>query len=161
MPTSLAVSVSPRHSIWILIIYFADIIECMANSDNVIRAGLTPKLRDIPNLVNTLTYAAAPASRHVVKPLPFTASSASTLYDPPISEFSVVTTTLAPGQTEGHRKIDGPSITIAVGGKGKIRWTDGSLDVVRGEVVFIGADIAIDLSAAEEKFEIYRAFVEV
>src|ERR1700722_11977479 len=27
-----------------------DIIECMANSDNVIRAGLTPKLRDIPNL---------------------------------------------------------------------------------------------------------------
>ena len=44
-------------------IYIADIIECMANSDNVIRAGLTPKLRDIPNLVNTLTYAAAPLLR--------------------------------------------------------------------------------------------------
>jgi mannose-6-phosphate isomerase len=27
-------------------IYLADIIECMANSNNVIRAGLTPKLRD-------------------------------------------------------------------------------------------------------------------
>ncbi|KAI0257034.1 mannose-6-phosphate isomerase [Lactifluus subvellereus] len=37
----------------------ANIIECMANSDNVIRAGLTPKLRDIPNLLGTLTYRSA------------------------------------------------------------------------------------------------------
>jgi len=133
----------------------------MANSDNVIRAGLTPKLRDIPNLVNTLTYTAAPASRHVVKPLPFSTSSASTLYDPPITEFSVVTTALSPGQTERHRAIDGPSIAIVVGGKGNIQWDNGSLDTVRGEVVFIGADSAIDLVAVgEEKFEIYRAFVE-
>ena len=144
-----------------LIIRTTDIIECMANSDNVIRAGLTPKLRDIPNLVNTLTYTAAPASRHVVKPLPFSASSASTLYDPPITEFSVVTTVLSPGQTECHRAIDGPSIAIVVGGKGKIQWDHDSLDMVRGEVVFIGADSAIDLVAAgEETLEIYRAFVE-
>jgi mannose-6-phosphate isomerase len=141
--------------------YIADIIECMANSDNVIRAGLTPKLRDIPNLVNTLTYAAAPASRHVVKPLPFSTSLTSTLYNPPIPEFSVVATTLTPGQAEGHRAIDGPSITIVVGGKGKVQWANGSLDVVRGEVIFIGAGTTIDLLATGEKFEIYRAFVEV
>jgi len=140
--------------------YIADIIECMANSDNVIRAGLTPKLRDIPNLVNTLTYAAAPASRHVVKPLPFSTSLTSTLYDPPIPEFSVVATALTSGQTEGHRAIDGPSITIVVGGKGKVQWVNGSLDVVRGEVIFIGAGTTIDLLATGEKFEIYRAFVE-
>ncbi|KAN0124351.1 mannose-6-phosphate isomerase [Russula decolorans] len=141
-----------------------DIIECMANSDNVIRAGLTPKLRDIPNLVNTLTYAAAPASHHVVKPLPFSDSSASTLYDPPISEFSVVNTALASGQTETHRAIDGPSIAIIASGKGKIQWSNGSLDVVRGEAVFVGANTAINLFAAgeeDEKLEIYRAFVEV
>lgn len=142
-------------------LYLADIIECMANSDNVIRAGLTPKLRDLPNLVNTLTYTAAPASRHVVKPLPFSATSASTLYDPPITEFSVVTTALSPGQTERHRIIDGPSIMIVVGGTGKIQWDNSTLDVVRGEVVFIGADSAIGLVAAgEEEFKIYRAFVE-
>jgi mannose-6-phosphate isomerase len=136
----------------------------MANSDNVIRAGLTPKLRDIPNLANTLTYAAAPASRHVVKPLPFSGSLASTLYDPPISEFSVVSTTLTPGQTEGHRAIDGPSIAIITGGKGKLQWSGGSLGVVRGETIFVGANTAIDLFAAgekDEKLEIYRAFVEV
>ncbi|KAF8798466.1 RmlC-like cupin [Phlegmacium glaucopus] len=42
-------------------------IECMANSDNVMRAGLTPKLRDIPNLISNLTYTASP-SKHVVEP---------------------------------------------------------------------------------------------
>ena len=33
-----------------------DIVECMATSDNVIRAGLTPKLRDTAVLCNSLTY---------------------------------------------------------------------------------------------------------
>lgn len=136
----------------------------MANSDNVIRAGLTPKLRDIPNLVNTLTYAAAPASHHVVKPLPFSDSSTSTLYDPPIPEFSVLNTTLTSGQTEVHRAIDGPSIAIIASGKGKIQWSNDTLDVVRGEAIFISANTAISLFAAgekDEKLEIYRAFVEV
>ena len=138
----------------------------MANSDNVIRAGLTPKLRDIPNLVKTLTYTAAPASRHVVKPLPFSASFASTLYDPPIPEFSVVNTILTPGQTEGHREIDGPSIALIASGKGKLQWSSGTLDVARGEAIFVGANTAVDFFAAgeegeSEKLEIYRAFVEV
>ncbi|PIA33301.1 hypothetical protein AQUCO_04100015v1 [Aquilegia coerulea] len=31
-------------------------IECMATSDNVVRAGLTPKLRDVPTLCSMLTY---------------------------------------------------------------------------------------------------------
>jgi Phosphomannose isomerase type I len=31
-------------------------IECMVNSNKVIRAGVTPELRDIPNLVSNLTY---------------------------------------------------------------------------------------------------------
>merc|ERR1712038_333673 len=33
-----------------------EIIECMACSDNVVRAGLTPKFKDVPNLVSMLTY---------------------------------------------------------------------------------------------------------
>ena len=37
-------------------------VECMATSDNVVRAGLTPKLRDVPTLTAMLTYAqGAPA----------------------------------------------------------------------------------------------------
>ncbi|OBZ77683.1 Mannose-6-phosphate isomerase [Grifola frondosa] len=59
-----------------------DIVECMATSDNVIRAGLTPKLRDIPNLISGLTYTAAHWSKHLVKPIQFASASHTTLYDP-------------------------------------------------------------------------------
>lgn len=39
-----------------------DCVECMACSDNVVRAGLTPKLKDVPTLVSMLTYSwVAPA----------------------------------------------------------------------------------------------------
>jgi mannose-6-phosphate isomerase len=31
-------------------------IECMATSDNVVRAGLTPKYRDVQTLCSVLTY---------------------------------------------------------------------------------------------------------
>ncbi len=33
-----------------------NIVECMANSDNVVRAGLTPKFKDVKQLINILTY---------------------------------------------------------------------------------------------------------
>ncbi len=33
-----------------------DILECMACSDNVVRLGLTPKYRDVPTLLEMLTY---------------------------------------------------------------------------------------------------------
>lgn len=35
---------------------FGECIECMATSDNVVRAGLTPKYRDVKTLCSMLTY---------------------------------------------------------------------------------------------------------
>jgi len=67
-----------------------DIIECMATSDNVVRAGLTPKLRDVPTLISMLTYTSAPPHAQLLRPEPFDGSGGKTmLYDPPIEEFSV------------------------------------------------------------------------
>ncbi|KAG6805072.1 hypothetical protein H0H87_005088, partial [Tephrocybe sp. NHM501043] len=106
----------------------------MANSDNVIRAGLTPKLRDIPNLIATLTYTSLPASEQLVSPSPFPSPAAasspqtprtSTLYDPPIPEFSVVQTKLPREGEETHRAIDGPSIAIVTDGAGAVSWGGG------------------------------------
>ena len=37
-----------------------DVVECMAASDNVVRAGLTPKFKDVTTLVSMLTYNFAP-----------------------------------------------------------------------------------------------------
>lgn len=142
-------------------------IECMANSDNVIRAGLTPKLRDVPNLVSTLTYTAAPPSVHFVQTKFFGTSEkgASTLYDPPIPEFSVVQVRLTAGEIEQHRGIDGPSVAIITDGSGVIEYGNRgdmqTLKVSVGDVVFIGASVEVSLGAAGEGMAMYRAFVEV
>jgi len=142
-----------------------DIVECMATSDNVIRAGLTPKLRDIPNLVSGLTYEAAPCDKHQVNPTPFGSSSHTTLYDPPIPEFSVLQVSLQPGETESHRVIEGPSVSIVTEGSGVVTWkwddTTEKMEVSKGEVFFIGSGNLVGFEASDMKgLTIYRAFVE-
>ncbi|KAF8153993.1 mannose-6-phosphate isomerase [Crassisporium funariophilum] len=136
-------------------------IECMANSDNVIRAGLTPKLRDIPNLVSGLTYNASRPSKHIVEPKPFFSAENSTLYDPPIPEFSVVQVKLPGGKKETHPALKGPSIAIVTEGQGDVRYGKEVLEVGLGDVVFIGAGTEIELrSGGDGQLVIYRAFVE-
>lgn len=145
-------------------------VECMANSDNVIRAGLTPKLRDIPALVSGLTYIAGDPKKHVVKhrdfppSIPRTSIVPSVLYDPPIPEFSVIQTKLYPDRTEKHRAVRGPSIAIVTGGKGWISWKkqdQEKLEVGLGDVFFVGANTEITVeSEGNTVLVIYRAFVE-
>ncbi len=58
-------------------------LECMTNSDNVIRAGLTPKLIDVPNMLATLDFKRSGVT--LMKP---SASSART-FAPPGASFQV------------------------------------------------------------------------
>ncbi|KHJ74912.1 phosphomannose isomerase type I, partial [Oesophagostomum dentatum] len=62
-----------------------DCIECMACSDNTIRAGLTPKFKDIQTLCSNLTYA---MSGPPIFPHKETAPGVE-LYAPPVPEFAV------------------------------------------------------------------------
>ncbi|KXN90326.1 Mannose-6-phosphate isomerase [Leucoagaricus sp. SymC.cos] len=143
---------------------YGECMECMANSDNVIRAGLTPKLRDVPNLVATLTYESSKASKHMVSPRPLGADSKfSTLYDPPIPEFSVIKADILAGEIEKHPKLDGPSIVIVTEGRGSIQWTGGEerdLELGVGEVFYVGAGAEISIRAGGTKCVVYRAFAE-
>ncbi len=129
----------------------------MANSDNVIRAGLTPKLRDIPNLIGGLTYVSADASRHRVQPTMF-ASPASMLYDPPIPEFSVVQVKLSQGEEE-HRAVSGPSLVVVTEGEGRVSWSGESLEINEGDVFFIGAETPATFGTTDG-LVMYRALVE-
>lgn len=135
----------------------------MANSDNVIRAGLTPKLRDVPNLISGLTYNAAEPSKHTVKPGSFYSSALSTLYDPPIPEFSVVQVKVPTGAMETHPKLDGPSIVIVTEGGGSVNWGNETLGLGQGDVFFVGAGTEISMTNGKgpgEDFILYRAYVE-
>jgi mannose-6-phosphate isomerase len=134
----------------------------MANSDNVIRAGLTPKLRDIPNLIAGLTYEPAEGSQHQVQPTPYASSdNVSTLYDPPVPEFAVVQVLLPSNGKTVHPAVGGPSLAIVTSGSGQVAWgKDGQAEAVStGDVVFIGADTETQLSTSDG-LTLYRAFVE-
>lgn len=165
MPTSpavrhLCVSFGAGIDVW-----ESDIVECMATSDNVVRAGLTPKLRDVPTLTSMLTYSYGPASTQLMKPEPFRSCRHTTLYDPPIDEFSVLLTALSPGQADAHPPLEGPSIMIVTEGKGKIQvGKDKQASDVdfTGQVYFVapGEDVVFTADAGST-FVVYRAFVEV
>jgi mannose-6-phosphate isomerase len=165
-----------------------DIIECMASSDNVIRAGFTPKFKDVPTLTSSLTYAyASPESQK----LPAAVYSYATLdaaaykrgvevelYDPPIEEFAVVRAAFPAGSPEPangspatpskagkvtFEPIDGPSIVICTSGKGTIAVGPKSEPLKAGFVYFVGATAQLVLEAEDsvEEFVSFRAFCEL
>jgi len=61
----------------------------MACSDNVVRAGLTPKFKDVTTLCEILDYRCRPASANIFQSRPDPMDSFVTLYDPPVPEFTV------------------------------------------------------------------------
>lgn len=136
-----------------------DIIECMATSDNVVRAGLTPKLRDVETLISMLTYEAGPASKQLLQPTKFTDDGTTMLYDPPIGEFSVLKIELEEKASTLHRAVDGPSLCVVTEGEGSVSCGDGEEKIGKGDVFFVAAGKEVKWVAGE-KLEVFRAFVE-
>lgn len=134
-----------------------------SSADNVVRAGLTPKLRDVPTLTSMLTYTSSPPSEQVLPPVGFRSTKYTTLYDPPIEEFAVLLTNLASGQAEHFEAIDGPSILIftELESKAVVKSEGVEVEVGRaGQVFFVGAGVEVDVEAKGGKVTAYRAFVE-
>ncbi|KAH8671624.1 mannose-6-phosphate isomerase [Xylariales sp. PMI_506] len=152
-----------------------DIIECMAASDNVVRAGFTPKFKDVQTLVDMLTYEYAPIDEQKMEPkeypyvtlnrTAYSSGSDSILYDPPIDEFSVIRTKLnGSGSKATFDPIDGPSILICTSGKGKISVGPTFQEIKEGWVYFVGASAELVLESEGEQgdeFITFKAFCEV
>lgn len=150
-----------------------DIVECMASSDNVVRAGFTPKFKDTPTLTAMLTYDYSPIDEQKMEPAPYgdckfnarayTSASEALLYDPPIEEFSVVRTVLgSEGSKVTFEAIQGPSIVICTEGSGKISVGPKVEEMKEGYVYFVGATAELVLeSEGEEQFVTFKAFCEL
>lgn len=146
-----------------------DIIECMAASDNVVRAGLTPKFKDVPTLIDMLTYSYAPIEEQKMHPVDYpyvtmnvtaySSGSSTTLYDPPIEEFSVVKTDLEKkGSRVTFEPIQGPSILICTSGNGKISVGPKTEEVRTGYVYFVGASAEAIIESTDEGDEVFTTF---
>lgn len=136
----------------------------MATSDNVVRAGLTPKLRDVPTLTSMLTYTYGPADSQRMDPKPFRSPSQHTTeYNPPIEEFSVLLIDTTDAGKEEHPGLDGPSILIITElhdqSGAKMIFDGQEVEIKsRGQTFFVGAGTKLEI---EGKMIAYRAFVEV
>ncbi|EPE02644.1 mannose-6-phosphate isomerase [Ophiostoma piceae UAMH 11346] len=153
-----------------------DIIECMAASDNVVRAGFTPKFKDVSTLTSMLTYNYAPIDEQKMYPVDYpyatlnraaySSGSESTLYNPPIEEFSVVRTALKSKDAKVTLDaVSGPSIIICTGGRGTIAVGPKVETIEEGYVFFVGATAETVMQAGSlndgEEFETFLAFCEI
>ncbi|OQE18111.1 hypothetical protein PENFLA_c022G08842 [Penicillium flavigenum] len=155
-----------------------DIIECMASSDNVVRAGFTPKFKDVDTLTKMLTYSYAPIEEQkiqatdypyaILNATAYSSASSAILYDPPIDEFSVVKTDLnRTGAKATFDGIEGPSVFICTRGKGKITVGNKTEEVQEGYVFFVGAtaECVVENTGSgegdDDVFTTYKAFCEL
>ncbi|KAH6983370.1 mannose-6-phosphate isomerase [Ilyonectria sp. MPI-CAGE-AT-0026] len=152
-----------------------DIMECMASSDNVVRAGFTPKFKDVTTLVDMLTYNFAPIDQQKMTPTEYpyvtlnrngySSGSSVELYDPPIDEFAVVRALLrGDGAKATFESLDGPSIIICTSGKGRISVGPTSAEMKEGYVYFVGATAECVLESEggeDDEFITFKAFCEI
>lgn len=127
-----------------------EIIECMATSDNVIRAGLTPKLRDTDALCGSLTYT---QGRPPVMTGEMDKERFLAVYRPPFQEFEVWRFNPSAGATVELPKTKGPLIMLVQQGAGSL--TAGgeggsSREVSRGQVLFVAAGTALKVLASSD-----------
>jgi mannose-6-phosphate isomerase len=102
-------------------------IEVMANSDNVVRAGLTPKHVDVPLLLRLADTRPAPAARPQVAH-----SGAAVTLTAPADEFALTMV------TDGTVTVPaGPRIVVVVQGSATIEAGAESARLSRGQSVFL------------------------
>ncbi len=109
-------------------------IEIMANSDNVLRGGLTPKHVDVPELMKVLDF--SPGDQPVLHGDP--GADGEWVYRTPAPEFR-----LSRLEPEGRRRNithDGPQVLLTVDGLIEVSDEHGrSLSVPRGRSVWVSA----------------------
>jgi mannose-6-phosphate isomerase len=116
-------------------------VELLANSDNVVRAGLTPKHIDVPELLK-LTDPAAEVP--VIDPRPI--GGGVSVYDSPAPEFHLYRAELGAGEV-ALPAAGGPRIVLCVEGDGVLQSNAGTLKVTRGESCYLSAaDAAVSAS---------------
>lgn len=110
-------------------------LEVMANSDNVLRAGLTPKYIDIPELVANVKFVAKPADQLLTTPV----KHGTELDFPiPVEDFAFSLHDLSAQETAISQQS--AAILFCVEGEAVLSKGEQRLVLKPGESAFIGAD---------------------
>ncbi|MFE5645391.1 mannose-6-phosphate isomerase, class I [Rhodococcus sp. NPDC056516] len=132
-------------------------VEIMANSDNVLRGGLTPKHVDVPELLRVLDFVGADIE--VLDPAPAPGSGRYE-YVTPAPEFRLTRLEFDSNSTDLVVDSSGPRILICTDGAVTATCGADTLDLDRGRAAWIAADEpAIHLSARTPTAQVFSAVV--
>ena len=108
-------------------------VEIMANSDNVVRGGLTPKHIDVPTLLELL-------DPEPITPAPVPVDDGT--YRTPAPEFAL--TRLEP---RSERAVAGPAIVLAVTDRSTVEDPNGVIELGPTEAVWVGVGERVTVTA--------------
>ena len=140
-------------------------VEVMASSDNVVRAGLTPKFKDVPTLLEMLTYRTEDGLAQASRPGNHLSVQC---YAAPAwcQEFSLMRVELVGGVSGGHRREvtlpTPPSLVLAIvtNGSGTVLGqpvSKGATFMVPHSAVSDGLHIAAKEGAGTDTFSVFLA----
>jgi mannose-6-phosphate isomerase len=137
-------------------------IEVMANSDNVLRGGLTPKHVDVPELLRVLDF--APAREVTLRPKT-SEDGMETVYETPAPEFSVSVLGID-GDLLGHEvdapsRHDGPQILLCTEGSAVLHAKSSVVTLERGAAAWVSADDGPIRLVAHRPTKLFRATVGI
>jgi mannose-6-phosphate isomerase class I len=130
-------------------------VELMANSDNVLRGGLTPKHVDVDELLATLSFMDA----HPAILEGRTNSETGSSYETPAEEFALERIEVATGLPHGGGRAHGPDCLIVIEGAAALLSGGRALEMTRGAISLVPAGLAYSVAARTPRAVLYRAGV--
>lgn len=130
-------------------------VELMANSDNVLRAGLTPKHIDVTELLRICSIAPSRAEEFMITPE--TLANGEIRFATPFTEFELTEVSPAPAQAI-HWAAATPEILFCYEGAAVLRTGDDhSLELQRGESVLLLPGSSLALHAGAQGARCFKA----
>ena len=146
-------------SVIYLVISFADMVECMACSDNVVRAGLTPKYVDKDTLCQMLTYNMKSAQENLFVSAVHPLCPYVQVYEPPVTDFGVHRIIIpVSGEHFTLPVIPGPSTMVVICGVLQMECCGVVESLHKGIVIFLPANRSVRFINCTESAMVFRAY---
>jgi mannose-6-phosphate isomerase len=130
-------------------------VELMANSDNVLRGGLTPKHVDVPELMVTLAFESGPP--RVLEGVRLSATE--TVYHTTAEEFELSCIDADAGKPHTGAAANGPDSLIVLSGAATVRSGQLAFTLRRGDVILVPHAVEYVIEAIDGRARLFKAAV--
>jgi mannose-6-phosphate isomerase len=128
-------------------------VELMANSDNVLRGGLTTKHVDVPELLRILTFeGGTPEIMDGAQ-----VSGQERVYKTPAEEFELSRISVAARERYVGEAVYGPKELLVLRGSGIVTSGDNSLALERGSIAFAPSGSQFVIASGVEELVVFQA----